>query len=750
MSAHGVKNPPPLLSVALPTPLRRCFSYLPPNAAQADCLMLGQRVRVPFGHGSKIGIIVENPARSTAEGVKLKRIRDVIDDQSLFPNEMLALLLWASEYYQHALGEVIANALPVLLRKGEPAALKTVQRFRLISQGDMSALNRAPKQARLVHLLNAHTEGLTAEQLTQQLDNWRSPIAKLIEKGWVEATEQSDFPVCHSQTGHSPTGRSSSQSPCVPELNPAQARAVAAVLERAQQFSVSLLEGVTGSGKTEVYLRIIEALIDKGLQALVLVPEIALTPQLISRFQKRFVVPIVAMHSNLSERERLNAWLFAKQGDARIVIGTRSAVFTPFKHLGLIVVDEEHDPSLKQQDGFRYSARDIAVRRAQMLNIPIILGSATASLETLRNAIQGKYNYLSLPERAGSAVHPHIKLLDIRSKPIHDGLSNVLIDAMRQHLQRGQQVMLFLNRRGFAPTLLCHDCGWVSECTRCDSHMTLHFAQHRLRCHHCGSERPMDKQCPQCGGNELIPIGLGTERIEQVLQQLFPDDEIVRVDRDTTRRKGALEKKLATINEGERCILLGTQMLAKGHHFPNVTLVGVIDIDQGLFSSDFRALERMAQLITQVAGRAGRADKPGEVLIQTHHPQHPLLQTLINKGYSEFAKQALAERQAAELPPYSFLALLRAEAVDAQKPYDFLNEAKQLAQQLNVSAVLLSGPVAAPMEKRAGRIRAQLLLQASKRSELHRLLHPWVKQLEECKTGRKVRWSLDVDPIEMY
>jgi primosomal protein N' (replication factor Y) len=754
MSAHGVNNRS-LLSVALPTPLRRCFSYLPPDTIGADCLMLGQRVRVPFGHGWKIGIIVENPARSTAEGVKLKRIHDVIDKQSVFPNELLTLLQWASEYYQHSLGEVIANALPVLLRKGEPATLNTIQRFRLISQGDISALNRAPKQAQLVRLLDAHAEGLTADQLAQQLENWRSPMAKLIEKGWVEATEQSDVPVCHSpashsQASHSPASHSNQQKLSIPELNPAQAEAVTAVLEQSQRFSVSLLEGVTGSGKTEVYLRIIEALIDKGLQALVLVPEIALTPQLISRFQKRFAVPIVAMHSNLSERERLNAWLFAKQGDARIVIGTRSAVFTPFKHLGLIVVDEEHDPSLKQQDGFRYSARDIAVRRAQMLDIPIILGSATASLESLYNALQGRYNYLSLPERAGSAVHPHIKLLDIRSKPIHHGLSNVLIDAMRQHLQRGQQVMLFLNRRGFAPTLLCHDCGWVSECKRCDSHMTLHFAHHRLRCHHCGSERPMDKHCPKCGGNELIPIGLGTERIEQVLEQLFPGDEIVRVDRDTTRRKGALEKKLAIINEGKRCVLLGTQMLAKGHHFPNVTLVGVIDIDQGLFSSDFRALERMAQLITQVAGRAGRADKPGEVLIQTHHPEHPLLQTLINRGYGEFAKQALAERQAALLPPYSFLALLRAEAVDAQQPYDFLNEAKQLAQQFNASGVLLSGPVAAPMEKRAGRFRAQLLLQASKRSELHRLLHPWVKQLEDCKSGRKVRWSLDVDPIEMY
>ncbi|MCG6969705.1 MAG: primosomal protein N', partial [Gammaproteobacteria bacterium] len=598
MPAQGVKNTPSLLSVALPTPLRRCFSYLPPSDCASNRLISGQRVRVPFGKSWKIGIIVENPAHAV-DDVKLKRIHDVLDKESLLPSDLLALLLWASEYYQHSLGDVIANALPVLLRKGEPAELKAMQRFRLIAAGDTTDLNRAPKQARLVQLLESTAQGMTADQLGQQMENWRAPMTKLIEKGWVQVSEQRDFPVTDAHH----------QKPTVPELNAAQAAAVDAVSQQLQSFSVSLLEGVTGSGKTEVYLRVIEGVIDRGLQTLVLVPEIALTPQLITRFQKRFAVPIVAMHSNLSERERLNAWLFAKLGHARVVIGTRSAVFTPFEHLGLIVVDEEHDPSLKQQEGFRYSARDIAVRRAQMLNIPVILGSATASLESLHNALQGRYHYLSLPERAGAAVHPEIKLLDVRSKPIHDGLSNLLVDAMRQHLQRDQQVMLFLNRRGFSPTLLCHDCGWVSECRRCDSHMTLHYAQNRLRCHHCGSERPLDKQCPQCQSEELIPIGMGTERIEQSLQTLFPDDVIIRVDRDTTRRKGALEQKLATVNEGKRCILLGTQMLAKGHHFPNVTLVGVIDIDQGLFSSDFRAMERMAQLITQVAGRAGRAEK---------------------------------------------------------------------------------------------------------------------------------------------
>ena len=732
-----------ILNIAIPVQLRRTFEYLPAPTLDPTSVPITSRVKIPFGRSQLVGFVVATENQATIDPSKLKKVIEVLDQTALIPEDLFELLVWASDYYQHPLGEVIANALPVLLRKGEPAKLNTIECFRLVSENASSeSLNRAPKQAHLLQLLIAHQEGLTSDQLNQSVENWRAPMAKLVEKGWVAVSEQSDIPEDISKNHQ--------HKPPIPELNPAQDTAVKTILEQRQSFSVSLLEGVTGSGKTEVYLRVIEQVIAAGSQALVLVPEIGLTPQLISRFQSRFDVPVVAMHSDLSERERLNAWLFAKQGTARIVIGTRSAVFTPFKQLGLIVVDEEHDPSLKQQDGFRYSARDIAVRRAQMLNIPIILGSATASLESLHNALQGRYTHLSLPERAGTAVHPKIRLLDVRSKPIYDGLSILLTDAIRKHLQAGQQVLLFLNRRGFAPTLLCHDCGWVSECKRCDSHMTLHFAHNRLRCHHCGSERSLDIKCPQCGGAELIPIGLGTERIEQVLHGLFPEVDVIRVDRDTTRRKGALEKKLAEINEGKVGILLGTQMLAKGHHFPNVTLVGVIDIDQGLFSSDFRAMERMAQTITQVAGRAGREETPGEVLIQTHHPQHPLLQILIQKGYHPFARMALVERQAAALPPYSYLALLRAEAVDAGKPYEFLNEAKQLAVQLAVANVQISGPVAAPMEKRAGRFRAQLLLQASKRSELHRLLAPWVRQLEETKSGRKVRWSLDVDPIEMF
>jgi primosomal protein N' (replication factor Y) len=425
-------------------------------------------------------------------------------------------------------------------------------------------------------------------------------------------------------------------------------------------------------------------------------------------------------------------------------------VFTPLPKLSLILVDEEHDPSFKQQDGFRYSGRDAAVVRAQRHGIPIVLGTATPSLESLHNTLQGRYGHLSLPERAGTAVHPAIHLLDVRRQQMEEGISEPLQKGMHKHLDAGGQVLLFLNRRGYAPTLLCHDCGWVSHCQRCDAHMTYYARSGRIRCHHCGAERPVPPQCPDCGSLDLRPVGQGTERIEQALKRLFPGIGVVRIDRDSTRRKGAMDALLAEVHSGEGRILIGTQMLAKGHHFPNVTLVGILDADQGLFSVDFRAGERMAQLIVQVAGRAGRADKPGTVVIQTHVPDHPLLRLLVEQDYAHFARAALKEREEAQLPPYSHLALLRAEAVDKQAPLAFLEEAKQEAERLPHEGIWLLGPVPAPMERRAGRSRAQLLLQAESRQALHRLLNQWAPALEGIKSGRKARWSLDVDPGELF
>jgi len=506
---------------------------------------------------------------------------------------------------------------------------------------------------------------------------------------------------------------------------------------------------VTGSGKTEVYFEAMQAALDDNKQCLLLVPEIGLTPQLTQRVQQRFQHNFVAYHSALNDNERARAWQDAASGKARIIVGTRSAVFLPLANPGLIIVDEEHDLSFKQQDGFRYHARDIAIRRAQQLGIAIVLGSATPSLESSENARCKRYQWLHLPERGGNAKPPTVGLIDMRRQALNGALSPMLIAHMQDTLAKGEQILLFVNRRGYAPVLFCHDCGWIAKCQRCDANMTVHHAKHCLRCHHCGSQRALDKRCGDCQSKELTTLGFGTEQIEDTLKKLFPCQRIVRIDRDTTQQKGAMNKLLNQIETGQGDILVGTQMIAKGHHLPNITLAAILNADQGLFATDFRALEHLAQLVVQVTGRAGRGDKAGHVLIQTHHPQHPLLQTLINEGYRAFSEQLTRERRAAELPPFSYMALLRAEAVDEAAPLQFLQCAKEQAESLTANQISLLGPIPAPMAKRAGRFRAQLLIQANDRRSLHQLLYQWVRQLSSIKLSRKVRWSIDVDPMDM-
>lgn len=533
-----------------------------------------------------------------------------------------------------------------------------------------------------------------------------------------------------------------------PELNADQRAAVEAIEASLGRFQSFLLEGVTGSGKTEVYLQLIERTLAAGGQTLVLVPEIALTPQLLERFRGRLRTPIAVLHSALNDGDRHCAWLAARNGDAGVIIGTRSAVFTPWARAGLIIVDEEHDVSLKQHEGFRYHARDLAVLRGHREAVPVVLGSATPSLESLGNLERGHYSHLRLPGRAGGAVAPRLTVLDVRRQFMDEGLSTTLLEYMQRHLQNDGQVLLFINRRGFAPALICHDCGWVAGCHRCDARMTWHARARCLRCHHCGHEAALPRICPQCG-SALTPQGQGTERIEQALGRHFPDHPVVRIDRDSTRRKGSLQRALDDIHAGRFRILVGTQMLAKGHDFPDVTLAVVLDADQGLFSSDFRAVERLAQTIVQVAGRSGRASRAGEVLIQTHQPEHPLLQSLIRGGYTGFARATLNERRAAGLPPYASLALLRAEATDAQAPQDFLLEARAVLESRQEPDVHLWGPAPAPMERRAGRYRQQLLLQSARRSALQGLLRDVLGEIEALPGARRVRWSLDMDPVDL-
>jgi primosomal protein N' (replication factor Y) len=726
----------PILRIAVPTPLYRSFDYLPPHDVAASALQAGQRVRIPFGRRNTVGVLLEVVSHTDIEPHKLKRALKVLDETPVLDADILAMVSWASRYYQHPIGEALATALPVLLRQGEAPTAADTTAVRLTPAGqavDPATLARAPRQASVLAALHAQPDGIERSAL----DAPAAVLRTLADKGWIESFTRQPLPL----SGHT-------ESETAHTLNPAQQQAVDALLAGLGAFHPYLLEGVTGSGKTEVYLHLIEQVLARGQQTLVLVPEIGLTPQLVSRFRQRFPVPLAVLHSGLNDRERLAAWQQARSGEAPIVIGTRSAIFTPLARPGLLIVDEEHDASLKQQDGFRYSARDLAVWRARQLDLPVVLGSATPSLESLYNVEQQRYQQLELPERTGTARMPDYRLIDVRQRKLEHGLSTVLLSDIERHIATDGQVLLFLNRRGYAPTLMCYGCDWVAECQRCDARMTWHHSDGRLHCHHCGSQRPVDQTCPECGGSDLHPQGQGTERVEQALAEHFPDVERLRIDRDTTRRKGALDRLLERARDGRRQILLGTQMLAKGHHFPNVTLVGILDADHGLFSTEFRASERMAQLIVQVAGRAGRDNRPGQVLIQTAHPDHPLLQLLVTRGYRAFAEAALAERKAARLPPVTNLALLRAEATDAGAPVRFLEGVQERIGSDH--AVEAWGPVPAGMERRAGRYRAQLLLQCDQRGELQQLLGVLVRQLEQSPETRKVRWSVDVDPADTF
>jgi primosomal protein N' (replication factor Y) len=733
-----------VLRVAVAVPVHSLFDYLPPLGVAQDRLRPGARVRVPFGKGERIALIFECFREKQHQSpARLKRISELIDPEPILQAEDLTLLRWTSEYYRHPLGEVVANALPVRLRRGK--ALPSLQRMAwcLTDTGrtqQPDKLTRAPRQALLLRLFQHADAPLDRDLIYQRFGPCLPLLRRLEAQGWL----------CRTTIDHGGDARLVAVETRAPVLNRDQREAVDKVIADLDHFHAYLLDGVTGSGKTEVYLALIEAVVARGGQVLVLVPEIGLTPQLMQRFQRRLTVPLALLHSGLGEGERADAWNRARLGLAGVVIGTRSSLFTPMPRLGLVVVDEEHDLSFKQQDGVHYSARDLAVYRAQHRGCPVVLGSATPSLESLRNAAEGRYGSLHLSRRAGGAQAPHVELMDIRSVKLDAGVSPRLGQMIGDELAGGNQVLLFLNRRGYAPVLTCHDCGWLAQCSRCDARMTVHLSSQRLNCHHCGATQPLPRNCPECAGESLQTLGQGTERLESMLRERFPDFGVVRIDRDATRRKGSLEARLDEIKAGKYSLLLGTQMLAKGHHFPDVTLVGILDLDQALFGADYRSAERMAQLLVQVAGRAGRADKPGRVRVQTRHPDHPLLQTLLRSGYGEFARASLQERRAVQLPPYSFQALLRAEAHDSGAVVEFLERAADAAAGEDGQGVALWGPVPAPMERRAGRYRYQLLLQAPRRLTLHRLLATWVPGLARLKSARRVRWSIDVDPQEMY
>ena len=724
--------PATVLRVALPVPLPRLFDYLPPAGAEANADWIGCRVRVPFGRGVQVGVVLAaGPAQAARES--LKAVIERLDEAALLPGELLATLAFCARYYHAPPGEVLATALPVALRDGQPLPETAAYGWQLTAAG-REALAGRPGQGRPRRLLERLAAGPCPEDGLEDFEGWRVAARALARQGKAErlAWPAERVPAAGEVPG--------------PALNPAQ-RAALEVLREDNGFRTILLEGVTGSGKTEVYLQAVLDCLAAGRQALVLVPEIGLTPQTLQRFRARLGVPVLALHSGLADGERARAWLARARGEAQVLVGTRSAVFTPLPRAGLIVVDEEHDGSYKQQDGIRYHARDLALVRAQALGVPVLLGSATPSLESLHNALSKRYRLARLPQRAGGATPARVRVVDVRKRPLEHGLSAEAMAAIAACLARGEQALVFKNRRGYAPVLLCHDCGWSATCSRCDAAMTVHGAGRTLVCHHCGARGRRPLACPDCGGLGLQPQGIGTERLEEVLAARFPGERLLRIDRETTRRRGALEQQLASLGDGP-CLLVGTQMLAKGHDLPRLTLVVVVGVDEGLHSADFRAGEKLAQLLVQVAGRAGRAQWPGEVLLQTHHPDHPLLGTLLSGGYPAVAALALAEREAAGFPPFTFLAMLRAEAIREGDVQEFLAQARAaFPEGADVEA---TAPMPAPMARRAGRSRGQVLVTGRQRPALQSALTRWLPLLYELKSARRVRWSIDVDPVDLY
>jgi primosomal protein N' (replication factor Y) (superfamily II helicase) len=728
-----------LVRVAVPVPLADAFDYL---AAAGDALPpVGSRVRVPFGRGERIGLVIEHPEKTDVAPARLKTIGAVLDTTPALGAELMASLRWAAEYYHHPVGAVLSHALPGPLREGRAIDEPPEPSWQLTALGrtiDVAGLPRtARQQARALRALRERA--LAASELEAE-DVAATALARLAAKGWIEPGPPLPQPELEPAQG---------QPSREPDLTPDQ-RTVLEDFARARNakgFRAYLLHGVTGSGKTEIYLRLIAAELAAGRQTLLLVPEIGLTPQLVRRLRERFGEELAVLHSAVTERQRFDAWRRAYRGDAKLVVGTRSAVFAPLPLAGLIIVDEEHDASFKQQSGFRYSARDLAVVRAQRLDVPVVLGSATPSLETFNNALQGRYVRLALPRRIGSAGAPRVRVVDLNLHASRQTLSTPLVAAIGQHLTAGHQVLLFLNRRGFAPALFCPQCKSTEQCRRCDARMTVHARAGAVRCHHCGAERALQWPCGACGA-ERIAVGAGTQRVSEELAALFPAARIARLDRDSTSRKGALDVVLSDVETGNVEILVGTQMLTKGHDFPRVTLVGVLNADQGLFGTDPRSHERLAQTILQVAGRAGRADLPGEVLIQTHHPTHPLLTSVIDGDYSAFATLALNERREASWPPFAHLALWHAEATRRDSAFAFLEEVRAAADAERGSVAVL-GPAPLAMERKGGRYRAQLLFRSAERAPLHRLVGRTLLAVRGSTAARRARWSIDIDPLEI-
>ena len=730
------------VEVLVPIPIPEKFSYLLPNQMKASPPKPGTRVIVPFGNRNLVGVVWNVGNGIAPKGKKLKYLKEVLDYQPLLDKASLNLADWASRYYHYPLGDVISYFFPPPIRKGQEAKFVEIKFLELTNKGEfvnIEELSKSPNQKKLIEVLQEK------KTLSQRAANAygvnSSSINALIDKGLISRYMRELSPYKKEEFSIAKGVKK--------KLNNEQKFAVDSIINSKNQNRVFLLNGITGSGKTEVYLQAIQEVIKKGKQALILIPEIGLAPQAEERFKKYFGERVLSFHSAKNNREKVDAWLGASKGLIDIVIGTRSSVFMPMKDIGIIVVDEEHDLSYKQVDRFRYSARDIALYRAKIEKIPVVLASATPSLETLNNSLQGKYEILNLTKRATGANLPKYLPVDLRGKELNEGFSDELIDSTEEELHKGNQVLIFLNRRGYAPSLICKTCGWLSNCDRCDALMTVHKRPQKLQCHHCESQRNLPTTCPECQSEDFLTYGYGTERIEEFLIKRFPKFPVLRVDSDSTRKKESMHEYLDEINSGRPMILLGTQLLAKGHHFPDVTLVGVLDADSGLFSADFRGSERVAQLMTQVAGRAGRDKKPGKAILQSYCPDHPQIEELVKGSYESFAKNLLEERRLAKSPPFAFQAKIQAESSNSYVSRDFI---KTLINKLKKSKsfpkdIRVIGPIPAIMEKKSGVYRWELNILSSSRNSLHKFLDLGQASLYDSKTSKRVRWSIDVDPL---
>jgi len=722
-----------IVRVALDVPLPTLFDY---SVAEGIAVATGSRVIVPFGRRQMVGVVMECVATTDVAAERIKQVSQVLRDSAPLSAQLLDLLRFCSDYYRYPIGQTVLSALPTRLRSDKPIISKPILNYRLSTSGAALSIDTFPKRKVVQRRILARLaeQPCSIVQLKSLSPTAGTQLKALLQEGYVEHCDEVLSSAEHVfDNAHTLTGE--------------QQQAVDAVTA-AQGYACFLLHGITGSGKTEVYVHLMHDVLRRGAQILLLVPEINLTPQLENYFRSRFPdVNLISLHSGLSEGERLHNWQQAQLGAAKIVLGTRLSVFAELPGLALIIVDEEHDSSFKQQDGLRYSARDVAVFRANQCGVPIVLGSATPSLESYHNALSGRYRMLKLTGRAlAEARLPAVRCVNINQTVMHHGISENLLREVGLRIERREQSLLFINRRGYAPVLMCTGCGWLSGCKHCAGKMVLHLQDQRLRCHHCGYQIRVPQACPDCGSADLIPVGSGTQRVESVLQERFPDARILRVDRDSTRNKRAWQTMREQIHANEVDILVGTQMLAKGHDFPALTLVGVLNPDSALYSSDFRAAEKLFAQLVQVAGRAGRADKPGEVIIQTAFPDHPLFLALQTHDFEGWAASQLAERQMAGFPPFVYQAMLRAEGKEESEVYAYLNQARTAGIALR-QEVEIFGVVPAALPRRANHLRAQLLIQAASRKSLQQFLRAWQPSLDSLE-AKKLRCSLDIDPLE--